>query len=93
MFLGAADATLETQTEGNPNYVGYFNLPMMSHDHGGHHDMQRGVDIAFDITDQMKSFEAARADGRGERELAVSVVLEGSAEEFRCERVAVNLMD
>lgn len=93
VFLGPAGTAPQTPAEGDPNYLGYFDLPASGGGHGGRHGPHGGVDYSLDATGPLKRMLAAGAVRGDLSDLSLTLVFEGHAEEFRCEQVSVVLSD
>ena len=63
----------------------------MSADHASDRDLHEGADIVFEITDQMNELQIGTGAASEPDDLLIAMVLEGSGEEFQCERVTIVL--
>ena len=87
-LFGQPDATSETPTDGNANFIGYFDMMIMPKPAHSHHMVEgSGVRVLLDATESLRQFMAANA--LPNEVPTLTLVFLGNAEEFRFRNVTM----
>jgi len=97
VFCGRRGATESTLTDDSPEFVGYFDMVVLGHDHKHGHSVGSSdrMDISFDVSHQLKFARApiVRNEKQEAEEAVLTLVPIGDAREFRFEQASIVLRE